>query len=279
MPTEGWLAPAKINLALHITGQRADGYHLLDSLVAFAGLGDEIRVAPAESLSLQIGGPFAAGLPADERNLVLRAARLLAPGRGARIALHKALPVASGIGGGSADAACTLRALAALWQCPLPDLAEVLRLGADVPACLMGGALRMTGIGEGLAPLPALPAAHVVLVNPGIGLATPEVFGALERRDNPPLPRTLPRFADAGTLAGWLALQRNDLESPAMRLQPVIGTVLEALRAAEGCLFARMSGSGATCFGLFAGEAAAADAAARLGAVPGWWGAAAPLLS
>lgn len=279
MPTEAWRAPAKINLALHITGQRADGYHLLDSLVAFAGVGDEIRVALAESLSLQVSGPFAAGVPVDESNLVLRAARLLAPGRGARIHLHKVLPVASGIGGGSADAACTLRALAALWHCPLPKPAAALRLGADVPACLSGGALRMTGIGEGLAPLPALPPAHLVLVNPGIGLATPEVFRALERRENPPLPATLPRFADAGDLAGWLALQRNDLEGPAMRLQPVIGTVLEALRGAEGCLLARMSGSGATCFGLFAGEALAARAAARLGAVPGWWVAAAPLLS
>lgn len=279
MATEGALAPAKINLALHVTGQRADGYHLLDSLVAFAGVGDEIRVTAADSLDLRISGPFAAALPVDDSNLVLRAARLLAPGRGARIDLHKVLPVASGVGGGSADAACALRALAALWQCPLPAPEAVLRLGADVPACLRGGALRMTGIGEALAPLPPLPAAHLVLTNPGVSLATPEVFRALACKTNAGLPGTLPRFATAGDLAGWLALQRNDLEAPALVLLPAIGLVLAALRGAEGCLLARMSGSGATCFGLFETEALAARAAQRLGSEPGWWVAAAPLLS
>ena len=190
------------------------------------------------------------------------------------------LPVASGIGGGSADAAATLRALARLWKLPLPDPAAVLRLGADVPVCLAGRAVRMQGVGEVLTALPPLPPCHLVLVNPRQAVATPAVFKALGRKDNPALPTDLPGFETAADFAQWLADQRNDLEPPALRLAPVIGTVKAALMAQDGCLLARMSGSGATCFGLFADAAAAAHAARRLKAAqPGWWVAAAAMVS
>lgn len=276
-------APAKVNLALHVTGRRADGYHLLDSLVVFAGIGDRVRAAPAEGLSLRIEGPGAAGIPAGADNLVLRAARTMQAGaspRGSALVLDKHLPPASGVGGGSADAAATLRALAQLWGRPLPDPAAVLALGADVPVCLAGQAARMAGIGERLERCPPLPPVWLVLANPRVETPTAAVFSALATRDNPPLPATLPAWPDAAALAGWLATQRNDLEAPARALFPVIDAVLDALAAQPGCLLARMSGSGATCFGLFAGaEAAEAAARALAAARPGWWVEPAPLLA
>ncbi len=273
-------APAKINLTLHVTGRRADGYHLLDSLVAFAGVGDTVTAEVGERLTLQIDGPMAAGLGTDDDNLVLRAARLLAPGRGAALRLTKILPVASGIGGGSADAAATLHALARLWSLPLPDARHTLSLGADVPICLEGHPARMRGVGEGIEPLAApLPEAWFVLVNPGVAVSTPAVFAALDRRDNPPMPNRLHHWTDAGSLAAFLATQRNDMEAAAIRLQPVIEVAKKALAAQTGCLIARMSGSGATCFGLFAKAAEAEHAAKALGrSHTGWWVTPAPLL-
>jgi 4-diphosphocytidyl-2-C-methyl-D-erythritol kinase len=269
------LAPAKVNLALHVVG-RCDGYHLLDSLVAFARLGDRLEAEPADRLSLAIDGPFARDLGAGPDNLVLRAAALVAPGRGAVLRLTKLLPVASGIGGGSADAAATLRLLARLWDLPLPGRDALLGLGADLPVCLAGRASRMRGIGEDLAPL-TLPPFWLVLANPGVPVPTGAVFAALACRDNPPLPDP-PRFADADALAVWLAAQRNDLEAPAATVAPAVADVLAALAAQPGCRLARMSGSGATCFGLFAaGPAAAAAAAALRRARPGWWVEAAPV--
>ena len=271
MTTETALARAKVNLALHVVGRRADGYHLLDSLVVFADFGDRITVAPGQGLRLTVTGPQGGGLTADDDNLCLRAARAMA-GPGAQITLEKHLPVASGIGGGSADAAATLQALARLWRLPLPDAAAVLALGADVPVCLAGRPARMEGVGEVLSPLLPLPAAWLVLVNPGVAVSTPAVFRALERRDNARLPATLPRLATAEELAAFLMMQRNDLEAPAMALAPVIGQVRSALSAQSGCLMARMSGSGATCFGLFPDALNAAAAAAALRqAQPGWW--------
>ncbi|ESW61871.1 MAG: 4-diphosphocytidyl-2C-methyl-D-erythritol kinase [Rhodobacter sp. CACIA14H1] len=275
METE--FAPAKINLTLHVTGRRADGYHLLDSLVVFAGVGDVVSAAPADALSLTVTGPMAAGLSGEGDNLVLRAARLA--GVAARIGLEKVLPVSSGIGGGSADAAATLRLLARLSGTALPARADVLALGADVPVCLAGRTVRMTGIGEGLAAVPALPAAWLVLVNPGVGVSTPAVFRALARAENGPMPKTLPKLHGAAELAAFLAMQRNDLEAPAMALQPVIGRVKAALGAQPGCLLARMSGSGATCFALFADPLAASAAARAIRAAePDWWVADAPVL-
>ncbi|MCX7888891.1 MAG: 4-(cytidine 5'-diphospho)-2-C-methyl-D-erythritol kinase [Rhodobacteraceae bacterium] len=265
-------APAKVNLTLHVTGRRADGYHLLDSLVVFADCGDRLRVEPGADLELVAEGPFAGALGPGADNLVLRAARLMDPGRGARITLRKNLPVAAGLGGGSADAAATLRALAALWAAPLPDAAAAAGLGADVPVCLAGRPARMRGRGERIEPVAPLPEMALVLANPGERLATAEVFAALSARDNAPMPDQLPAWDGFEALVSFLAAQRNDLEPPARRLRPAIGDVLAALSAQPGCRLARMSGSGATCFGLFAARPAAdaaADALRR--ARPGWW--------
>jgi 4-diphosphocytidyl-2-C-methyl-D-erythritol kinase len=274
-------APAKVNLYLHITGRRNDGYHLLDSLVVFAESCDALSAAPDTALSLGVEGPFAAMLPVEADNLVLRAARLLATETGvkagARLVLSKHLPVASGIGGGSADAAAALRLLCRLWRVTLPQarLARLAALlGADVPVCLAGRTTHMGGIGEHLASGPALPPCGIALVNPGIGVATADVFRA---RHGPwSQPAALPsRWEDAVVMAVDLRRLRNDLELPAMKLHPVIGEVLAALVATPGCLLARMSGSGATCFGLYAGLQAAQRALQVCR--PGWWCWAGPL--
>lgn len=261
-------APAKLNLALHVTGRRADGYHLLDSLVGFARMGDRVALQPGP-LSLQIEGPFAAALAVDDQNLCLRAARLA--GGAVRMTLTKNLPVASGIGGGSADAAAVLRGLARMGHA-LPDAPD--RLGADVPVCIASAPARMQGIGEIVTPLPSFPAVPLVLVNPGIGVSTPQVFAAMRCRDNAPLP-PIPRFDDMAALIGWLSGTRNDLEAPARQIAPVIGTVLSALKA-TGAAFARMSGSGATCFGLYP-SAMAAEQAAKALKEHGWWAVASEL--
>jgi 4-diphosphocytidyl-2-C-methyl-D-erythritol kinase len=291
-PTDGRIlrepALAKVNLYLHVVGRRADGLHLLDSLIVFVGIGDEIEAEEAADIDLAVAGPFAdalAGAPPGH-NLILRAARMLrAEGgvrSGASIRLHKALPVAAGLGGGSADAAATLRALSALWRlAPAPgDLARLaLKLGADVPVCLGGRAAIVAGIGERLAPAPALPPAQLVLVNPRTPLATACVFGAREGAFSHPA-GFAETPADATDLAALLATRANDLETPARRLKPAIDDALSALAGVPGCLIARMSGSGATCFGMFATDAEAAAAAKRLAdRRPEWWIAAAPLVN
>lgn len=264
-------APAKVNLALHVTGRRADGYHLLDSLVVFADVGDVVSVAAAPETTFAVTGPRSAAVPVDGSNLVLKAAALM-PVAPAAITLEKILPASSGIGGGSADAAATLRALARLHHRPLPPRDALLALGADVPVCVGGQAARMSGIGEDLAPVPALPPLPAVLVNPGVALSTPEVFRGLDCRENPPMGAVPDGLADAVALAAWLMAQRNDLEPPARRLAPEITQVLTQLAALPGCLLARMSGSGATCFGLFGTDAAARAAAEALaGTDPDWW--------
>lgn len=264
-------APAKINLTLHVIGRRADGYHLLDSLVVFTALGDRVTVAPAPALSLAVTGPQAAGVPTDDSNLVLRAARMLG-GPAAAITLDKHLPTAAGIGGGSSDAAATLRALARLTRCAVPQAAEVARLGADLPVCLEPRPRRMSGVGEVLTEAPPLPPIWLVLVNPGVALSTPAVFARLTDPLGRPMPATLPRCASAADLAVFLRMQRNDLEAAARQIAPKIGAVTEALTAQPGCLIARMSGSGATCFGVFADPLHAAGAARALSAAhPGWW--------
>jgi len=261
--------PAKVNLYLHVTGKRPDGYHLLDSLAVFPAIGDVLSVEPAETLSLAITGPFGATLAAEPDNLVLRAARLLNPNGGAALKLEKNLPVASGIGGGSADAAAALRLLAMHWKLktPLHDLAA--SLGADIPVCLASRATRMSGIGEILRPAPALPPFGIVLVNPGVAVATPAVFRARAGTFSPEadLPES---WVTAAAMVETLAKLTNDLEPPAIALAPVIGDVLAALRALPNCLLARMSGSGATCFAIFATASEAATAAALI-TQPGWW--------
>jgi 4-diphosphocytidyl-2-C-methyl-D-erythritol kinase len=331
-------APAKINLHLHVVGRRPDGYHLLDSLVVFAAIGDQLTVSPAQDLSLSVTGPFAGALAAEADNLVLRAARALwnrsrpsdaglsgapisgapisgvipgvveadsprvmagpspamtravvsrldrsnssaagvaAPGMGtsagAKLVLEKNLPVASGIGGGSADAAAALRLLSRFWGLD-PDAAGSLAagLGADVPVCLAGTPALMSGIGEVLDPAPCLPDVGLVLVNPGVAVATPAVF---RNRSGPFSSRA--RFPaqgwkDVASLVDSLSVTSNDLEAPARLLAPEIGDALDTVAAAPGCLLSRMSGSGATCFGLFPTPEAARGAASRI-VRDGWW--------
>jgi 4-diphosphocytidyl-2-C-methyl-D-erythritol kinase len=242
-------APAKINLALHVTGQQSNGYHLLDSLVVFADVGDHLTVQPAAQTSLAVDGPFAAGVPEDARNLVWKALDRAAVT--ARITLTKNLPHGAGIGGGSSDAAAILRAV------ERPDLA--LGLGADVPVCLSRTPQRMQGIGDVLNDVPDCPRFWLVLVNPGAHVPTVEVFGALTRKDNPPMDH-VPRDGDWLT---WLAAQRNDLQDPAIAYASVISTALAALEDAQ---LARMSGSGSTCFGIYPDQNAASAAQSRISA-------------
>jgi 4-diphosphocytidyl-2-C-methyl-D-erythritol kinase len=271
-------APAKVNLYLHVTGRRADGYHELDSLFVRAGVADRLILEPAGRLSLEAGGPFAAALGGEGDNLVLTAARRLARelGRepGVAIRLTKNLPVAAGLGGGSADAAAALRALVALWHAELDAdrlAAVALDLGADVPACLHPEPLLVSGIGERLRPAPNLPPAWLVLVNPGVEVATADVFRRFAGAFGPAQPLD-EAPADAAALAAALKERRNDLEAAAVALAPAIGEVLAELARMPEIMIARMSGSGATCFGLAATEDEARQAAARLRmARRGWW--------
>lgn len=274
-------APAKINLALHVTGQREDGYHLLDSLVTFATSGDRLTARPDSEDSFSISGPFADGLETDGGNLVLRARDLLRAALAAvgiaapPVALHleKNLPIASGIGGGSADAAATLRALSRLWSAPLDTAALAslaLRLGADVPMCLSGRPAMARGIGEDLTPASSLPELHLLLVNPLKPVSTPDCFRRLDDRNNPPL-AALPTGVDLPSWVSFLADQRNDLQAPAQALVPDISRILTLLRL-TGARLARMSGSGATCFGLFeTAEQARAAGESIAAAQPGWF--------
>ena len=280
-------APAKVNLYLHLIGQRRDGYHLLDSLVAFADMGDRITVAPATTLSLKVSGPEAAGLVnLGHKNLVLRAARLLGDHtgtfRGAALYLEKNLPIAAGIGGGSSDAAAALRVLTVLWHLSISE--EALRclgarLGSDVPACLYGHAAWVGGIGERIAPAPNLANAGVLLANPRKELPTAAVFAA---RKGPFSAggRFAPMPDDAKELARALVPLRNDLTGAAIELVPEIGAVLARLERLPGALIARMSGSGATCFALFPDRGAAEEALTVLAAAePDWWCAAGGLIA
>ena len=264
-----------MNLFLHVTGRRADGYHLLDSLVVFAGMGDTLSAASGEILSLAVEGAESAALKAEPDNLVLRAARALATEAGveAQALLHllKRLPVASGIGGGSADAAASLRALNQLWGLGWPEarLAAIgTTLGADVPVCVGSRPARMEGVGEVLSAAPSLPRFGLLLANPREALATPAVFRA--RQGGFSARAELPKaWGSAAEMAADLVRLGNDLQAPAISLCPAIAAVLAAIAASPGCLLARMSGSGATCFGVFPSAAVAAAAAAAL--PPAWW--------
>jgi 4-diphosphocytidyl-2-C-methyl-D-erythritol kinase len=269
-------APAKVNLFLHVTGRRPDGYHLLDSLAVFTAMADVVTAEASDGFSLGLTGPFGQALETEADNLVVRAARMLAREAGLRLdvklTLTKNLPIASGIGGGSADAAATLRALNRLWDLRLDHAllhGIASGLGADVPVCLMRGAARMAGIGDQLAPAPKLPACGLVLINPGVSVPTPAVFKAYRQPFTPPA--SLPDgWSDVRQMADDLARLHNDLAPPAISLQPSIADVLAFLQRSPNCLLARMSGSGATCFGLFATTTEAAEAAARCDQ-PGWW--------
>ncbi|MEP4703903.1 MAG: 4-(cytidine 5'-diphospho)-2-C-methyl-D-erythritol kinase [Hyphomicrobiales bacterium] len=279
------VAKAKINLALHIVGQRSDGYHLLDSLVAFTNNGDEIRVEKADNRAsddhqLTISGPFAKGLETGPENLVLQAVRLFGDDLPALdISLTKNLPVASGIGGGSADAAATLAAVGKLLDLPDPSKEQILSLGADVPVCMNTKAVRMRGIGEEISDIPTLPQLYIVLVNPGVGVSTPAIFKALHDKNNSALSNyPAEGWLIASDIFDWLQQNRNDLESTAAKLCPEIKECLDAIAHLKGAQLHRMSGSGATCFGLFESESEAHEAATQLKTEqPNWWVMASPL--
>ena len=278
---------AKVNLSLRVVGRRVDGYHDLESVVAFADCADRLTLTPGPELSLSTGGPLAEACGAISDNLVLKAAQFLAERvpdlKLGAFALDKVLPVAAGIGGGSADAAAALRLLARIngLSPDDPRLRDVALLtGADVPVCLASHACDMTGVGEGLLPL-NLPQLPCVMVNPRVPVATKDVFTALGLRNGELLVGATDVIQatawpdDGASIADWVAALHavgNDLEAPAIRIQPVIGDVLSALADAEGVLLSRMSGSGATCFAIFPGAAQAKAAAQRISRdQPGWW--------
>lgn len=277
------LARAKINLFLHVGARRTDGYHPLASWMVFTALGDQLRVAPGDGLALTLEGPFADGVPDGPDNLVMKAARLMKGGAdelgqtpgGAAITLTKMLPQAAGLGGGSADAAATLHLLNEFWSLGVDggDLIAVgADLGSDVPACVYNQSVLATGRGERLAPGPLLPALPVLLVNPGVAVATPDVFSRLVQRRGTAMPFLPDEIRDAAHLAAALAATGNDLEEPACTLAPVIREVLTVLRGQPGAVLARMSGSGATCFAIFDDDLAAQTAAIALKrARPNWW--------
>lgn len=281
-------APAKVNLALHVTGRRPDGYHELESLVVFADVADELIASPAKRDSLRVTGPFADAAGSGESNLVARAVvafRARWPERietGLAIELRKNLPVAAGLGGGSADAAAALRLLASL-DGPPPPLADLqaiaLSLGADVPACLLSRPCEIRGVGEIIHPLLSFPELHLVLVNPLKPVVTADVFRRLLSRDNPSMPPLQQPLTRPAQLGLWLAETRNDLEPPAVALLPLIGTLIERIARIDGCILSRMSGSGGTVFGLFGSSAQAHQAAHELRAHwPAYWVAAAPVI-
>ena len=274
-------APAKLNLYVHVLGRRADGRRDLDSLIVFTEIGDRLTMRPAASLSLEVRGAFAGALGVGEDNLVMRAARALqntAGGSpGAAIVLEKEIPVAAGLGGGSADAAATLRLLARLWEVDdapahLAELAA--QLGSDVAACLHGQPCYVVGAGDSVEPAPELAHFHTVLVNPGVALATGDVFAAFDEANATAseVARLVAPVRGHEELAEQLRARSNDLEAVGTVLVPEIALALETLAGLSGCLLARMSGSGATCFGLFArAEDAAAGAAVLRQTFEDWW--------
>ena len=271
-------APAKVNLFLHVGERRSDGYHDLESLVVFADVGDDLSFTASAESRLEIRGPFADGLVGDENNLVSRAAiamsKKFGAARSAHIVLEKNLPVSSGIGGGSADAAATLRGLARLWGTDadmnvLRALAE--GLGSDVPVCVASAPSWMEGRGERITEMRGLPDLSMVLVNPGVAISTSEVFGALNQRRGVGIRRPA-ALTTVDTLFEFLRSTTNDLEPPAAAVAPVIGEAIEALRSTAGVELARMSGSGATSFALYKDTAHASAAVSALSrAKPKWW--------
>jgi 4-diphosphocytidyl-2-C-methyl-D-erythritol kinase len=277
------LAPAKLNLYLHVGAPGEDGYHPLCSLMAFADLGDLVSTFEAEALSLRVRGPFAGDLGGDDDNLVLRAARALIaearrPVAPVGLSLEKRLPVASGLGGGSSDAGAALRLLREVCALPVDNArleAVAASLGADGAACLWGAPAIARGRGERLSSAPGLPPLDIVLANPRVPVSTAEVYRRFDAagRFSDVTPPTAPdAFEDAAELAAWLAGQRNDLEASAIAVAPQVGAVLETLAGEPETLLARVSGSGGTCFALCAGDIEAEGLAERLEAMaPDWW--------
>ena len=266
-------AYAKVNLALHITGQRADGYHLLDSLVSFAlACADRVEVTlGAEGFT--VSGPMATPDLANGDNLCVQAARLM--GQRATIHLDKHLPIQAGIGGGSADAAAVLRAFARAKGAAVPT-AQSVQLGADVPVCCAAQTARMQGIGDNVTLLPHIEPLQAVLVNPRVYVPTPQIFKAITVKTNPPLTAPIPTISS--DLIAWLRAQRNDMQDAAISVAPIIAQCLNVIERSDQCQLARMSGSGATCFGIYPSEHAAHRAAKSIQhAHPEWWVCATPL--
>lgn len=282
-PRRLWRAPAKVNLTLHIVGRRDDGWHELESVVAFAGCSDWLGFEPGAELGLTVDGPTAAAAGETDDNLILRAARALServPGLGVgKFHLRKNLPVAAGLGGGSSDAAAALRALADANGLPADDArlySAAEATGSDVPVCLVPQSRTMRGRGEILGPLLQLPPLVAVLVNPRVAVATPAVFARLgfAKGESSKLPIAPPPRAASSRMAAMAALERgrNDMQAAACALEPAVSRVLEALSACPGASLVRMSGSGATCFAIFEARSAASQAAAALARQrPDWW--------
>ncbi|VAW14416.1 4-diphosphocytidyl-2-C-methyl-D-erythritol kinase [hydrothermal vent metagenome] len=265
-------APAKINLCLHVTGRRKDGRHELESMVVFSALGDRLKAMSDKRDHLLVDGEFAKSIKPDTTNLVMDALVLFrsrfpdAVKTGLEIKLTKNLPVAAGIGGGSSDAAAMLRMMAQMSSSPIDPVALgqiAAQLGADVPVCLDKRPNLMAGIGEKLTPLAKLPPVYMVLANPGLAVSTKEIFAGLRRRENPPMPALPASFDNAQQLAGWLKKTRNDLENSACEMVPQIKTISGFFAEDKNCLFARMSGSGATVFALYQNEIGALTAARK----------------
>lgn len=272
-------APVKINLYLHITGRRDDGYHEVDTLIAFTDFGDEISAAPSDSLKVSADGPFASELPEGQGNLVVRAVEALRHTAGeitsAHLTLSKHIPLAAGVGGGSADAAAAMWAVSRLWKLDTDnkiDLFDVGRpLGADVPACLYRRPSFASGIGQDLIAAPTLPEAGILLVNPGVKLSTPSVFKARTGGFSPDMADPAASLDTVTKLVGFLKDRSNDLTDAAIKLCPAVEDVLYALEQTPGCRLARMSGSGATCFGIYDDRAMAEKAASVLEGADFWW--------
>jgi 4-diphosphocytidyl-2-C-methyl-D-erythritol kinase len=263
-------APAKINLCLHVTGQRADVYHLLDTIVGFANVGDWLTLSRGGAGQVHLSGPEAGQLLGE--NIITQTLAAFGA-QDIDVHLEKNLPVASGIGGGSSDAAAAYRGIIAMQGRAVDplDAAKLLAIGADVPMCAGAIPAHVQGIGEAITQLPNLAPLHAVMVNPRQHVATPQVFRALHNKQNAALPNLPERRDDPATLLDWLRAQRNDLQAPAIAAAPIIADVLAAI-AATGAGLARMSGSGATCFGIYENASAAQAASAQINAQnPGWW--------
>ena len=244
-------APAKINLSLHLVGQKSDGYHLLDSIVSFVNVGDKISIEPGKSGDLKVAGPFAKDLPRSNHNLVLKAARLFNNIKFSRITLEKNIPVTSGIGGGSADAAATVRLFSKFYNKPELTVEKLISLGSDVPVCMQKGIVRMMGVGEEIINLSPAPKVGILLVNPRKALSTAEVFSAVKEKNNPGLNLQGSGEKSLNSWFDWINSMRNDLTASAIDLIPDIRFILDKLITCDGARVVRMSGSGATCFALF----------------------------
>jgi 4-diphosphocytidyl-2-C-methyl-D-erythritol kinase len=265
-------AHAKVNLALHVVGQRANGYHELQSLVCLTEFGDQIQLSPEIDFTFKVTGPYSLGIPLDDSNLVVQAAKFMAQKHSrsldCKIVLEKNLPIASGIGGGSSDAAAVVKALSQYWSVPVPNEDELMAMGADIPVCMTTGLTLMEGAGEKIMHLSDAPNWGLLLINPNVGVSTPAVFNALSNKNNPPMHNVIEKCVDVA----WLWHQRNDLELPSMAIVPEVSAVIDVLSSTPHCQVARMSGSGATCFGIFTSIAEASTAAESIQyAHPNWW--------